>query len=264
MRRRTKVALIVLAIVIAIQLVPVNRSNPPVRGEMVAPPRVVEVLRQSCYDCHSNETRWPWYSYVAPVSWFLAYHVNEAREELNFSTWNRLTEKDRTEALHEIWEEVSEGEMPLRGYLILHPGARLSEDALGILQAWTDSKQLTLEFRIAEEEPGPGLTDMKFGRTDKHLYLHDRVWVSQSDVDSAVAVEQEGQWVVEILFTAEGGEKFEELTEQNIGKHCAMILDESLISAPEIMAPIRVGRAVLAGDFTEAEARRVADELSRR
>ena len=264
MRRRTKVALIVLAIVIAIHLVPVNRSNPPVRGEMVAPPRVVQVLRQSCYDCHSNETRWPWYSYVAPVSWFLTHHVNEAREELNFSTWLSLAEKDRVEMVHDIWDEVSEGKMPLRSYLILHPGARLSEDALGILKAWTDSNQLTLEFCIAEDEPGPGLTDTKFGRTNKHFYLHDEVRVTQSAIDSAFAVEREGRWVVELLLTLEGSQKFEEMTESNVGKHCAMILDGSIISAPRIMAPIRVGRAILAGDFTETEARRVADGLSRR
>ena len=141
MRRRNVVGVVVVAILTGIQFVPVDRSNPPVQGEMRAPPAVSEVLRQSCYDCHSNETEWPWYSYVAPVSWMLAHHVDEGRDELNFSTWSDLAEKDRSELVHEISEETSEGKMPLRAYLILHPEAKLSDEALEILRTWSGSSQ---------------------------------------------------------------------------------------------------------------------------
>ena len=139
MRRRTVVALVVLVILIAIQLVPLDRSNPPIRGEIQVPRAVSEVFRRSCYDCHSNETHWPWYSYVAPISWMLVHHVNEGREEVNFSTWSGLSDKERSEIVREIWEETSKGKMPLRGYLVIHPEAKLSDAALEALRAWSES-----------------------------------------------------------------------------------------------------------------------------
>ncbi len=74
----------------AIQLVPVNRSNPTVEADLEAPEAVTAVLRTACYDCHSNETHWPWYSYVAPVSWLVAHDVEEARSEFSFSHWEQL------------------------------------------------------------------------------------------------------------------------------------------------------------------------------
>lgn len=139
MRRRNIVGLAVVVVLIAIQFVPVNRSNPPVQGEIQAPRAVSEVLRQSCYNCHSNETEWPWYSYVAPVSWMLVHHVEEGREKLNFSTWSELAEKDRSEIVREIYEETSEGKMPLRSYLVAHPEAKLSDEAIETLRKWSES-----------------------------------------------------------------------------------------------------------------------------
>jgi hypothetical protein len=130
----------VLAILaLGIQLVPVDRTNPPVEEEVPASPEVREVLVRACYDCHSNETVWPWYSYVAPVSWLVARDVNKGREALNFSTWNRLTTRQQLEAMHESWEEADEGEMPLWFYLPTHPDAKLSERDLALLRAWAVS-----------------------------------------------------------------------------------------------------------------------------
>ncbi|MDH5429724.1 MAG: heme-binding domain-containing protein, partial [Nitrospirota bacterium] len=82
-------------VLIGIQFIPVNRTNPPMEEEIVALPDVKAILKRACYDCHSNETIWPWYSQVAPASWLLAWDVAEGREELNFSTWNRYTQKKR-------------------------------------------------------------------------------------------------------------------------------------------------------------------------
>jgi len=125
------------------------------------------------------------------------------------------------------------------------------------------SEHVTLEFRIAEDELGPGLKEVEFGRTGKRFYLHDEVLVNQTDVDSAFVTMQNDRWAVELMLTAEGSRKFEQLTEVNVGKRCAMFLNGKLVSAPRIMAPIRVGRAIVASDFDEAEARRVARNLSR-
>lgn len=124
---------------VGIQFVPVDRSNPPVEQEVPASAEVRAILRRACYDCHSNETVWPWYSRVAPVSWLVAYDVSEGRRELNFSMWNRLKPEKQTKMLGEAWEEVEKGEMPLWFYLPTHPEARLSNADRAALRAWTQS-----------------------------------------------------------------------------------------------------------------------------
>jgi len=136
---KTTVVRVVLGmaiVLIGIQFIPVNRSNPPVEEEITVSPEVKAILKRACFDCHSNETIWPGYSRVAPVSWLLAWDVGEGREELNFSTWNRYSQKKRDKIIKEIWEEVQEGEMPPWFYLPLHSDARLSESDRVVLRAW--------------------------------------------------------------------------------------------------------------------------------
>jgi hypothetical protein len=132
----------ILALVIAlvaIQLVPIDRTNPPVETEVPASAEVRSVLRRACYDCHSNETKWPWYTRIAPASWLIAKDTSEGREELNFSTWDRLSAGDQAEAIRKSWETVDEGEMPPWFYLPLHPEARLSADDRVLLRDWAAS-----------------------------------------------------------------------------------------------------------------------------
>jgi hypothetical protein len=85
------------------------------------------ILRRACFDCHSNETVWPWYAYVAPVSWLVASDVEEGREELNFSQWDAYNADRQAHKIKECGEEVAEGEMPLWFYVPAHPEARLSQ-----------------------------------------------------------------------------------------------------------------------------------------
>ena len=118
------------------QVAPVDRSNPPVTIDGAAPAEVKAVLRQSCYDCHSNETNWPWYSYIAPVSWLVAKDVREGREHLNFSTWDRYGPGERAEIAGDAYEESAEGEMPLSIYLLTHGDTALTSDDLRILRDW--------------------------------------------------------------------------------------------------------------------------------
>ena len=132
-----RIALALVAVLLVAQVVPVARDNPPAQGEVPAPPEIRALLERSCYDCHSRETRWPWYGYVAPVSWLLASDVHEAREHLDFTAWDTYSEKKRRKRIGEVWEEVEEGEMPLWFYLPLHPEARLSQDDLTRLRDWT-------------------------------------------------------------------------------------------------------------------------------
>ncbi len=135
---RLKITLgIALAIVLVIQIIPVTRTNPPAQGEIGVPDSVRQILARSCYDCHSYETRWPWYAYVAPVSWLVSNDVTEGREHLNFSTWQQYDAERQDDKLGEIWEEVGEGNMPPRIYLPLHGEARLSERDKAVLHEWT-------------------------------------------------------------------------------------------------------------------------------
>jgi len=107
---------------IAIQFVPVERTNPPIVSQPKwDSPQTEAIARRACFDCHSNETKWPWYAYVAPISWNVADHVKEGREEFNMSDWQP---GDGDEAA----EEVEKGGMPLSQYLLMHPEARLTPE----------------------------------------------------------------------------------------------------------------------------------------
>jgi heme-binding protein len=140
MRTLLRRALIAVALVaVAIQALPVERSNPPVESEVPAPDAVRAILRRACYDCHSNETVWPWYSRVAPVSWLLARDVTEGRRELNYSTWSGYDEARQAKKLKETWDEVSDGEMPPWFYVVVHREAALSAEDREALRAWAQT-----------------------------------------------------------------------------------------------------------------------------
>jgi len=137
LRKLLRVLLLLLLVAfVAIQFVPVERTNPPVEAEIDAPPEVAAILHRACYDCHSHETRWPWYARVAPASWLLERDVREARRKLNFSTWGSYNEQRQARKIEEIVEQTSEGEMPLWFYVPLHPSAKLSEADLAVLANW--------------------------------------------------------------------------------------------------------------------------------
>ncbi|MDZ7361674.1 MAG: heme-binding domain-containing protein [candidate division KSB1 bacterium] len=140
-------ALTILGLFIIIQLIPYGRahSNPPVRMEpQWDSPQTRELAKRACFDCHSNETVWPWYSNVAPVSWLVQRDVEKARQQLNFSEWDR-PENEAGEAA----EQIKKGEMPLWFYVPLHPSARLSA---GEKQALIRGLQATIGDH--EEENG--------------------------------------------------------------------------------------------------------------
>jgi len=106
---------------IAIQFIPIDRTNPPVANEPAwNTPETRALMEKACFDCHSNETKWPWYAQVAPVSWYIARHVHEGHHKINYSEWNPNQENESVEV-------ILKGKMPPKSYLLIHPEARLTE-----------------------------------------------------------------------------------------------------------------------------------------
>ncbi len=101
--------------------------SPSVNGDIAAPAQIDALLTRACYDCHSNQTRWPWYSQVAPVSWLVAHDVTLGRKELNFSEWGSYYPQTRKRKLQWMGRVMREGSMPPWSYRLMHPGARLTE-----------------------------------------------------------------------------------------------------------------------------------------
>ena len=129
LRRRKLAAIVATAtIVVAAQFFRPSRDNPAVRGGLTAPREIQVTLQRACYDCHSNETRWPWYSAIAPIGWLVSAHVHDARNHLNFSEWDDYlfdpgTAAEKFKAIAQI---IGKQRMPPWYYRITHPQSRLS------------------------------------------------------------------------------------------------------------------------------------------
>ena len=120
----TKAILGLIVLFVLVQLVPYgrNHTNPPVQAEpQWDSPETRALVKRACFDCHSNETVWPWYANIAPFSWVVQRDVDEGRGKLNFSEWNRPQEAD------EVIEVIQKGKMPPKMYLLAHPQARLTQ-----------------------------------------------------------------------------------------------------------------------------------------
>lgn len=134
MKTVKKVILGLVVLFVIIQLIPVDRTNPPVDKKLNftdvidVPQKAETILRNACYDCHSNETAYPKYAYVAPISWSVKDHVNEGREHANFSEWGKYSQEAKNHILEESIAEIERGKMPLKGYDIYHPEAKLSQE----------------------------------------------------------------------------------------------------------------------------------------
>ncbi len=101
-----------------------------------APTEVAELLKEACYDCHSNETRYPWYTSVAPVSWWIAGHIKNARENSNYSTWGTWSADKRQHKAEESAEEIETGHMPPKSFRFMHSGAKLTDEQKTMLADW--------------------------------------------------------------------------------------------------------------------------------
>lgn len=144
MKKGRIIWLIIIAFVIIIQLIPSGRpeiknDNPDdLISNNIVPDSVELVLRNACYDCHSNETYYPWYSFVAPVSWLVSRDTKLGRADLNFSEWESLSKMDKAKLLDEISDEVKGGAMPMPIYILMHPEAKLTMNQREMLINWSD------------------------------------------------------------------------------------------------------------------------------
>lgn len=132
---------LVIALIIA-QFFRIDKTNPKTNRDMdfIAfsnpPEHVKNIIETTCYDCHSNAVKYPWYANIAPVSWIIKDHINEGREHLNFSIWNNYSQKKKAHKIEACYEELEEGEMPLKSYTIMHKNARLSDVDRNTLIKW--------------------------------------------------------------------------------------------------------------------------------
>lgn len=149
----------VLVLALLIQFLGPAKTNPPVdasravAGHLQVPPQIGSLLQRACRNCHSHQTQWPWYSNVAPVSWFVIDHVNHARREMNLSEWDQYDREEARHLLEEVCEMVETREMPLEPYVWMHAEARLTEADIEELCGWTRSERQRLLNESGDPEP---------------------------------------------------------------------------------------------------------------
>src|ERR1051325_3435054 len=137
------VAVVIAAIFVGLQFTTPRHTNPSIdptqtlAATTTVPPEVAAVFGRSCNDCHSNETNWRWYTYIAPVSWFTVGHVNDGRKELNFSVWGSYRERMKESRLRAICDQSDKGRMPLSSYTFVHRDTKLSRDQVRAICDWT-------------------------------------------------------------------------------------------------------------------------------
>jgi hypothetical protein len=128
------IALVFLVVLVGIQFVPTNRNQSEVvpKSDFMlvnnVPKDVQDKLKVSCYDCHSNNTAYPWYNKIQPAAWFLEDHIKEGKDELNFNEWGEYSDRRKNSKLRSIISQIEDDEMPLDSYTFIHGDAKLSKE----------------------------------------------------------------------------------------------------------------------------------------
>lgn len=137
-----KIVYFVVGFAIVIQFIRPDFNNPPVDEKVAlnADPKVMNVLKTSCFDCHSNETQYPWYHNVAPVSWILSDHIQRGRKALDFSNWENIDPAVKLKRLERAKKVINNDSMPKHDYLLMHKNAVLNTEDKQILKQFFDSQ----------------------------------------------------------------------------------------------------------------------------
>lgn len=140
-----KILLVLLIVLIGIQFIRPTKNisakipESDITAHYPVPDNVLHTLQRSCYDCHSSNTEYPWYSNIQPVAWWMADHIKVGKEELNFSTFDAYAAKKQLHKLHALVGQVRDDRMPLDSYLWIHKDAKLKKDQKDALLLWADS-----------------------------------------------------------------------------------------------------------------------------
>ena len=142
-----KTVIIIVVILIGIQFIRVEKKNPPVDEKLTlnTDSKVMDILKNSCYDCHSFETEWPTYSSIAPISFFVASHVNKGRKALNFSEWANIEAKTKVNRLERAVKTVNNEMMALPSYVSVHENAKLSKEDKVTLTQWFEKELIKIK-----------------------------------------------------------------------------------------------------------------------
>lgn len=139
---KKKILLALIAFMIIAQFFRIDKTNPPVIAandilvSTAAPENIKNMMKAACYDCHSSETKYPWYMDIAPISWWTKRHVNNGRSSLNFSEWVTFSAKKKKHKLEESALKVRKKWMPISSYLLMHPEAKMTEEEREELASW--------------------------------------------------------------------------------------------------------------------------------
>lgn len=152
---KKKIIVVLLVILIGIQFIrPARNKSTVITANDITqhyfiPPDITEILQRACYDCHSNNTHYPWYTNIQPVGWWMQDHVNEGKESLNFNEFGSYSPKDQDHAMEEVAEVIEKNEMPLNSYLWMHGEAKLTDEEKTLLIDWAKK----LQAEIAAVKP---------------------------------------------------------------------------------------------------------------
>ena len=154
MSKKKKVLIAIISLLVLIQFIRPERNlgvadtEKDITHTVTVSPEVKNILEKSCYDCHSNHTEYPWYANIQPVASWLADHVDEGKDELNFSEFDTFKSRRKIKKLKEVIEQTKKSEMPLSSYLIIHKNAALSEEQKNILIKWAEESLLVLQDTV--------------------------------------------------------------------------------------------------------------------
>lgn len=153
-----KIVIIVIGLLLIFQLFRIDKTTKPLdtKTDFIsvtqANSEVASILKTSCYDCHSNQPVYPWYTNIAPLSWWIKHHINEGSEHLNFSEWGTYKLKRKDHKLEECVEMIEEGEMPMTSYTLIHGNAKLNNAQKTLLINWFKSSRDSLKVQNPETE----------------------------------------------------------------------------------------------------------------
>lgn len=141
--KRSFIAVAIITVVLQVYRIPQNKSNQKsindITSHYTVPQNVEAILKKACYDCHSNNTYYPWYNNVQPISWWINDHVKSGKKHLNFSEFASYKIKRKYKKLKETVEEINEGEMPMSSYTLMHKEAKLTDDEKLLVTNWANN-----------------------------------------------------------------------------------------------------------------------------